>query len=137
MSQARSISSAVTVSGGQASDWGQPTPPGGPTPILDRTRWTVVAINGRMTPQQGEFVMEFDSGRLSARFGCNGLGTGYAQTGNTIDAGAIVGTQMACPDMSWERQGSAILEQVMTVEWLDENRIALVSSAGRLELARR
>ncbi len=114
-----------------------PPVPGGIAPPLDRTRWTVVAFNGRRTPRQGEFSMEFDAGRLSAKFGCNGIGAGYTHTGSSIDAGAIIATQMACPDMSWENQGAAVLDQVMTVEWLDNNRIALASSAGRLDLVRR
>lgn len=112
-------------------------PPGGMAPPLDRTRWTVVAINNRPTPRQGEFSMEFDAGRLSAKFGCNGLGAGYTQTGSTIDAGAIIGTQMACPDMSWENQGAAVLDGVMQVRALAANRITLTSSAGTIELQRR
>ena len=35
------------------------------------------------TPREGEFSMEFDAGRLSAGFGCNGMGAGYAQTNST------------------------------------------------------
>lgn len=105
-------------------------------PSLDRTRWSVVAVNGRPTPP-GEYFIEFDNGRLSARFGCNGIGAGYTQTGSTLDAGALIATRMACPDMSWENQGSAVLDQLMTIEWFDNHRIALNSSAGRLDLVRR
>lgn len=113
-------------------------PPGvGMAPPLDRTRWAVVAINNRPTPRQGEFSMEFDAGRLSAKFGCNGIGAGYTQTGATLDAGAIIATEMACPDMSWERQGSAVIDQVMQVNVLAPNRITLTSSAGSIELMRR
>ena len=37
---------------------------GPPVPPLDRTRWTVVAINDRPdTPREGEYSMEFDAGR--------------------------------------------------------------------------
>jgi len=97
----------------------------------------VVAINNRPTPRQGEFMMEFDAGRLSAKFGCNGIGAGYTQTGTTLDAGALIATRMACPDMSWETQGSAVLDQVMQVNALAANRISLTSSAGSIELIRR
>ena len=116
-----------------------PVPPmgSGLAPPLDRTRWTVVAINNRPTPRQGEFSMEFDAGRLSAKFGCNGIGAGYTQTGATLDAGALIATRMACPDMSWETQGSAVLDQVMQVNALAANRISLTSSAGSIELMRR
>lgn len=122
--------------GGPSSDWSSPTPPSGPAPTLDRTRWSVEAVNGRRTPP-GEYFMEFDGGRLSAKFGCNGLGAGYTQTGNSLDAGAVIGTRMACPDMSFENDGSRILDQLMTIQMVDNNRMALVSSAGRIDLVRR
>ncbi len=96
-----------------------------------------MAINNRPTPRQGEYFMEFDAGRLSAKFGCNGIGAGYTQTGATVDAGAIIATRMACSDMSWETQGSAVLDQVMQVDALAANRIRLTSSAGSIELVRR
>lgn len=125
--------------GGAATDLPAPVPPaaGLPGPPLDRTRWRVVAINGRPVPPNGDYSMEFDAGRLHARFGCNGLGAGYTQTGSTIDAGAIIGTQMACPDMSWENQGAAVLDRVMQVNSLAPNRITLTSNAGSIELIRR
>lgn len=108
-----------------------------PGPPLDRTRWMVIAINGRTVPRGGEYVMEFDAGRLSARFGCNGIGATYTQTGSTIDAGAVTATRMACPDMSWETAGSAVLDQVMQVSAMGPNRVTLTSSAGSIELVRR
>ena len=115
-----------------------PPPMGGmPGPPLDRTRWMVIAINGRPVPRDGEYSMEFDSGRISARFGCNGMGATYTQTGTTIDAGEVTATQMACADMSWERAGGAVLGQVMQVSALDPNRLTLTSSAGSIELVRR
>jgi heat shock protein HslJ len=115
------------------------TPPmsGMPAPPLDRTRWMVIAINGRPVPRDGDYSMDFDAGRLSARFGCNGIGATYTQNGSTIDAGAVTATRMACPDMSWETAGSAVLGQVMQVSALDPNRITLTSSAGSIELVRR
>jgi heat shock protein HslJ/uncharacterized membrane protein len=116
-----------------------PAPPvgGGIAPPLERTRWTVVAINGRPTPRQGEFTMEFDAGRLSAKFGCNSIGAGYTQTDASLDAGALITTRMACPDMSWETQGSAVLDRVMTVSAQGPTRVTLTSSAGSIELMRR
>ena len=115
---------------------GPPPGSGMPAPPLDRTRWMVIAINGRPVPRDGEYSMEFDAGKLSAKFGCNGIGAGYTQDGNTIDAGAIMSTRMACGDMSWETQGGAILGQVMTVRMIDRNRLTLDSSAGTIELLR-
>lgn len=112
-------------------------PPGMAAPPLDRTRWMIVNISGRPVPRDGEYSMEFDAGKLSAKFGCNSIGAGYTQNGSTIDAGAIISTKMACGDMSWETSGTAVLDQVMQVSALDRNRITLTSSAGSIELIRR
>jgi uncharacterized membrane protein/heat shock protein HslJ len=117
----------------------RPLPPvaGMPAPPLDRTRWGVIAINGRPVPPNGDYAMEFDNGRLSARFGCNSIGASYTQTGSTMDAGVLASTKMACGDMSWETQGSAVLDKVLQVTALTPNRITLTSSAGSIELVRR
>lgn len=113
-----------------------PVPPGDlAAPPLDRTRWRVVTINNRPVPP-GDFSMEFDGGRLSARFGCNGIGATYTQTGSTLDAGPVTATRMACPDMGWETEGIAIVDQVMQLNALGPNRITLSSSTGTIELVR-
>jgi heat shock protein HslJ len=116
-----------------------PPPPvaGADGPPLDRTRWLVLAINGRPVPRDYQYWMEFDGGKLSAKFGCNSLGAGYTQTGATIDAGAIIATRMACGDMSWETQGVAVLDQPMQVSAQGPTRVTLTSSAGSIELMRR
>ena len=121
------------------SDYGTPAPPAGGMdgPPLDRTRWLVLAINGRPVPRDHNYWMEFDGGRLSAKFGCNSIGAGYTQTASTIDAGAVMATRMACSDMSWETQGTAVIEQVMQVSAQGPERVTLTSSAGSIELLRR
>lgn len=111
--------------------------PGMAAPPLDRTRWRVLAINGRPLPPNGDYSIEFDNGQLSARLGCNSLSGAYTQNGNTLDAGPIAATRMACPDMSWETQGSAVLTRGIQVQMLDPNRITLSSSGGTMDLARR
>ena len=116
---------------------GEPRQPvGGDAVPLDRTRWRVVAINGRPTPPGADYSIQFEDGRLSAKFGCNGLGASYTQTGATLDAGTVIATRMACPDMSFEREGSAILDQVMTIRMQGPSRISLTGSAGSIDLQR-
>ena len=111
--------------------------PGMVAPPLDRTRWTVLAINGRPVPPNGDYSVEFDNGRLSARLGCNSLSGAYTQNGNALDLGPVAATRMACPDMSWETQGSAILKPGLQVTMLDPNRITLSGNGGTIELIRR
>ena len=40
-------------------------------------------------------------------------------------------TRMACPDMSFETQGGAILDQPMTMSWSGGDRLTLSNAAGR------
>lgn len=109
----------------------------GPETTLERTRWRITRINGRPVPRKGEYHVDFDSGRILAKFGCNSISGPYSQNGNTLDPGALVATRMACPNMAFETQGSAILDQVMTIAVVGRNRLALSSSAGTIDLARR
>ena len=117
--------------------YGAPPAPGFDGPPLDRTRWLVLAINGRPVPRDYNYWIEFDGGRLSAKFGCNSIGAGYTQTGSTIDAGAVIATKMACGDMSWENQGVAVIDRPMQVSTQGPTRITLTSSGGSIELLRR
>ncbi len=118
----------------QIGETGQPNYPGGPVTNLNGTNWRVVAINGTRTPASN-FYVNFMPDRVSAKFGCNTLGAGYTQTGNVLDAGAVMATRMACPDMSFENQGSAILERPMTISGLGD-RLTLSNRAGTIELMR-
>ena len=109
----------------------------GPVTTLERTRWRVTRVNGRPVPRQGDYHVDFDSGRIAAKFGCNAISGPYSQTGTTLDAGALISTRMACPNMAFETQASAILDQVMTIAVIGRNRLALSSSAGTIDLVRR
>ncbi len=109
----------------------------GPETALERTRWRVVRVNGRPVPRQGDYHIDFDSGRIAAKFGCNGIGGTYTQNNNTLDAGALIATRMACPNMRFESEGSAVLDQVMTVAVTGRNRLTLSSNAGTIDLVRR
>jgi heat shock protein HslJ len=118
----------------QIDERGQPQMPGPPAPMLSGTNWRVVAINGRPTPP-ANYYMNFMPDRIGAKFGCNSLGAGYSQSGNILTAGAVMATQMACPDMSFETQGSAVLERPMTISGMGD-RLTLSNQAGSIEIVR-
>ena len=111
-----------------------PNYPGGPVPNLSGTNWRVVAINGTRTPASN-FYLNFMPDRINAKFGCNSLGAGYTQNGNVVNSGAVMATRMACPDMTFENQGSAILEAPMTVSGIG-NHLTLSNRAGSIDLVR-
>jgi len=106
--------------------------PGIPVANLRGTNWRVLSINGTRTPASN-FYVNFMPDRINAKFGCNTLGASYTQNGNVLDAGAVMATRMACPDMTFENQGSRILEQPMTISGLG-NRITLSNRNGSIEL---
>ena len=118
----------------QVGESGQPNMPGSPVPMLSGTNWRVVAINGRPTPP-ANYYLNFMPDRIGAKFGCNSLGAGYSQSGNIVTAGAVMATRMACADMGFETQGSAVLAQPMTISGLGD-RVTLSNGAGSIELIR-
>ena len=112
---------------------GDPVAPSG----LAGTNWRVVTVNGRPTPAEGQYFIQFDANRLSAKFGCNGMSGSYNQNGNVVTAGPLAATRMACPEpaMGLENQGGAILGQPVTVR-SSGDITTLSNSVGRIELRR-
>ena len=106
--------------------------PGMPTANLTGSNWRVLSINGTRTPASN-FYMNFMPDQLGAKFGCNSLSATYTQTGNSIRFGPVAATRMACPDMTFEGQGSRILGQAVTVSGYG-GRITLTNSRGSIEL---
>jgi heat shock protein HslJ len=116
-------------------------PPGPPVPPMAQsvagTSWHVAAINARATPPVGDFSMRFEAVHLGARFGCNSIGGDYVQRGYVIDTSGVLSTQMACPDMTYESQGVAILNEDMRATWTAPGRLRLDNSRGSIDLVRR
>ena len=118
----------------EVGETGQPNYPGSGAMTLTGTNWRVVSINGRQTPPRN-FYMNFIPDRIGAKFGCNSLGAGYSVTGNVLNAGAIMATRMACPDMSFETQGAAIMALPMNIAG-GANRMVLSNRNGTIDLVR-
>jgi heat shock protein HslJ len=119
---------------GEVGETGQPNYPGSGAMTLTGTNWRVVSINGRPAPPRN-FYINFIPDRIGAKFGCNSLGGGYSVNGAVLTAGPIIATRMACPDMSFENQGSAILSRPMNIAG-GGDRLVLSNSAGSIELVR-
>ena len=104
---------------------------------FEGTSWRVTAIDGRPTPAAGDYRIEFRKGEIGGRFGCNSWGGHYAVAGETIVAGQIIATQMACGDPAgtFESEGFAILRQPMHLTWAGE-KLTLSNSAGSIRLER-
>ncbi len=129
---------ALAAAAAACTQWMPPGPGPGPIPGggVAGTNWRVVAVNNRATPRMGEFYMRFQARTFGAKFGCNGIGGDYIQRGNIIDPGATTGTLMACPDMTYEAQGSAVLQQDMRANWNGPRALRLANRGGTIDLRR-
>jgi heat shock protein HslJ len=104
---------------------------------LAGTNWHVEAVNGRPTPPDGQYYVRFDGDRISAKFGCNGMGGTYMENGGVVTVGPMMSTRMACPGpaMSFENEGGAILARPVTVT-ANGDRMTLGNNVGRIDLKR-
>ena len=109
-----------------------------PGTSVDGSRWQVTEIKGRATPATGDYRIEFENGRIGARFGCNHIGGPYRQIGNVIHAGQIASTLMSCPEpaATIERDAGLILAQPMTMSWTSRDTLELSNRAGGMKLVR-
>jgi heat shock protein HslJ len=105
---------------------------------LAGTNWAVVAVNGKATPIQADYYVQFTDKALGAKFGCNSMSGDYKINGDHLTVGNLIATQMACPDpsMSFERDAGVILRGNIRVEKVGGDRLRLVNEAGSIELKR-
>lgn len=106
---------------------------------FEGTYWRVTAIDGEATPPAGDYHMNFENGRISGRFGCNGWSGAFAVTGERITAAQVASTKMACPGPagSFESRGLAVINQPMRWRWGTGQELTLISGAGSISLVRK
>ena len=129
------VATALAMTAGCAG-YLPPPPPGPAVQTVANSNWRVVAVNGRATPVRGEFYVRFGTNTFGAKFGCNGIGGEYVQRGYIIDTERTAGTLMACPDMSYENQGAAIVSLDMRANWSGPRALRLTNRAGTIDLKR-
>lgn len=112
-------------------------PPGGaPITDLSGTSWRVTLVNGRPTPNTGDYSMRFEDGGIGARFGCNSMGGRYRLTGDLLTVGDLAQTLMGCPEPAgtFESQGAAVLGQPARIAFDSNERLFLSNAAGSIVL---
>jgi hypothetical protein len=67
---------------------------------------------------------------MSGAFGCNNASGSYRYDGQTLTAGPLAMTRMACPSMRFETEAAAILSQPAIVTWSADNSVILRNQAG-------
>ena len=105
---------------------------------FEGTRWQVTAIDGRQTPANGSYTVSFAKSQIGGQFGCNRFGGEYRAHGDVLITTAIRMTMMACPEpqMTFESQGQAVLQQPMRLTWASDMRLTLSNGAGSIALQR-
>lgn len=104
-------------------------------------QWQVVSLGGR-GPVAGRDgrppVLTFDEHGYGGYAGCNGFGGQGLTHEGRFYGGLAMSTAMACgpPFDEQERGVQRLLGSAPRIEWLGPDRVALVASAQRLELAR-
>ena len=107
-----------------------------PSSTLAGTSWNVVAVNGRSTPRGNQYFIRFESSRLSAQFGCNGLSGAYTLNGDHLSVPSLQQTLMGCPEpaMTFENEGAAVLRSNVRIERPGDWTMRLVSETGSIDL---
>ena len=105
---------------------------------IDRSEWTVTAVNGRPTEADSSYVLNFRNGVTSGMFGCNNFQGSYSSNGDHLFVEQLVATEKACgsPASEFEREGLAVLASNMRMERV-AGKLRLVSEVGFIELAPR
>lgn len=103
---------------------------------FDNSKWQVVAIDGRATPADRDYLLQFEAGRIGGRFGCNHFGGNYEVSGKTMRVSGLASTMMGCPEPAagFESKGFAILRNPMDIRWHSGQRATFSSSAGSIDL---
>ncbi|WP_300974190.1 META domain-containing protein [Sphingomonas sp. LHG3406-1] len=110
---------------------------GGETPAMGSIEgdWSVLAVS-RQIVSSDSHRLSFGGGRLSGQFGCNRMSGPYRVEGQTLIAGPVVATRMACPDMRAETAASQILAMPMRMAWTERGDLVLENEAGEIRLSR-
>ena len=105
---------------------------------LEGTEWQVMAIDGQPTPRTETYRMQFKDGQVGGRFGCNHFGGQFSARGSTLTVTNTTSTLMGCPEpaATFEREGLAVLQQPMSMQWRSSQRLTLTNGAGSIALER-
>lgn len=103
---------------------------------LAGTNWRVAEVGGMPIPQGEDYFMRFEASDVSAKFGCNSMGGSYRYDGQTLVAGPLMATRMACAEMRHENAAGRILASPLTATWNGGDRVTFSNALGAIVLER-
>lgn len=71
---------------------------------LAGTNWQVTSIDGAAPVAGNKAKLTFESDRLGANVGCNGMGGDYRIEGERLIAGPLIATRMFCEGPVWGQE---------------------------------
>ena len=83
-------------------------------------------------PGGDRYKLDFTADRISGRAGCNSMNGSYSVTGDSLQAGPLMMTRMACPGpaMGHERAVADILRGAVRISYPDGDTLLLRGTAG-------
>lgn len=111
-----------------------------PPESLADTGWAIIAIDGQAVRGENDdnYVIQFQSDRLSGRAGCNRFSGTYTRNGNRLMIGPLMSTRMACPEpaMGHERRAMQVLSGPVTIEFPRGEILVITGNSGSIRLER-
>jgi len=110
-----------------------------PPAALAGTSWTFVSIGGVAVAGDRPTSLAFESARLSGSAGCNRFSGGYKRDGQTLTAGPLMATEMACPGagMTQENAFFALMRGPVSLSFPSDGTLILTGAEGRTAVLKR
>lgn len=108
-----------------------------PPDTLAGSNWTFVSIGGKPVTSDRPTSLQFDGDRLSGSAGCNRFSGRYSATGDTLTAGPLMATEMACPGMELEQLFFKLMTTTVNLTFADDGTLVLTGSGDRTAVLRR
>jgi heat shock protein HslJ len=108
-----------------------------PIDTLAGSNWTFVSIGGKPVTSDRPTSLQFDRDRLSGTAGCNRFSGRYSATDDTLTAGPLMATEMACPGMEQEQVYFKLMATPVRLTFAHDGTLILTGSEGRTAVLRR
>lgn len=98
---------------------------------LANSHWQIQEIDGEPV-FEAIYFLEFGPDRISGRAGCNRFAGPYRREGDSLVAGPLAATRMACagPGMAHERRVLDLLRTPLAIDRSEEDDTLLLSNGG-------
>lgn len=110
-----------------------------PPTELTGTNWTFVSIGGAPVAADRPTSLLFDGGRLSGSAGCNRFGGAYSLDHDSLTAGPLMMTMMACPGpgMAQEAAFVDLMKAPVRLTFTADGTLILTGADGRTAVLKR